>query len=152
MLNRFLILLGAAAFALAPSLGSLPAQADESPGLRLILPVVDSERGRQLFVTKGCVYCHAVNGIGGKAAPAFDSDSAAPTVDLAGFIARMWGGAQAMIELQEMDLGYQIALTGDELGHLAAFAADPAEQKRFSEDQVPELMREWYLDKIPEAN
>ena len=151
MLNRFQILLGAAAFALAPSLGSLPAQAEDGPGLRLVLPVVDSERGRQLFVTKGCVYCHAVNGIGGKAAPAFDSDSAAPTVDLAGFIARMWGGAQAMIELQEMDLGYQIALTGDELGHLAAFANDPAEQKRFSEDQVPELMREWYLDKIPEA-
>ena len=150
MLFRFLTVLGAATLALAPSLAPLPAQADDSPGLRLVLPVLDSERGRQLFVTKGCVYCHAVNGVGGKAAPAFDTDTTAPTVDLAGFIARMWDGARAMIELQEMDLGYQISLTGDELGHLAAFANDPAEQKKFSEDQVPELMREWYLDKIPE--
>lgn len=151
MLFRFLTVFGAATLALAPSLIPLPAQADESPGLKLVLPVVDSERGRQLFVTKGCVYCHAVNGVGGKAAPAFDSDSAAPTIDLAGFIARMWGGAQAMIELQEMDLGYQIQLTGDELAHIAGFAHDPAEQKKLLEDQVPELMREWYLDEVPKA-
>ncbi len=133
----------------------LPAAAQDkngqSPGLKLILPAVDSERGRQLFITKGCVYCHAVNGVGGKAAPALDSDSAEPSVNLTDFAARMWRGAPAMIELQEMDLGYQIQLTGDELAHLAGFAHDPAEQKKLLEDQVPELMREWYLDEVPTA-
>ncbi len=133
----------------------LPAAAQDkngqSPGLKLILPAVDSERGRQLFITKGCVYCHAVNGVGGKAAPALDSDSAEPSVNLTDFAARMWRGAPAMIELQEMDLGYQIQLTGDELAHLAGFAHDPAEQKKLLEDHVPELMREWYLDEVPKA-
>ena len=123
----------------------------QSPGLKLVLPAIDSERGRQLFITKGCVYCHAVNGIGGKAAPALDSNDAKPSVNLTDFAARMWRGAPAMIELQEMDLGYQIQLSGDELAHLAAFANDPAEQKKLAEDQVPELMREWYLDELPQA-
>ncbi len=140
-------------------LASLPAAAPtaaqdkngQSPGLKLILPAVDSERGRQLFITKGCVYCHAVNGVGGKAAPAMDSDATEPSVNLTDFAARMWRGAPAMIELQEMDLGYQIQLTGDELAHLAGFTHDPAEQKKLLEDQVPELMREWYLDEVPTA-
>ena len=151
-----------AAFAAALAaviLATLPAAApaaaqdknDQSPGLKLVLPAIDSERGRQLFITKGCVYCHAVNGIGGKAAPALDSNDAKPSVNLTDFAARMWRGAPAMIELQEMDLGYQIQLSGDELAHLAAFANDPAEQKKLAEDQVPELMREWYLDELPQA-
>ena len=143
------------ALTLAPLPAVTPAAAEDengkSPGLKLILPAIDAERGRQLFVTKGCVYCHAVNGIGGKAAPALDSDAAQPMVNLTDFAARMWRGAPAMIELQEMDLGYQIRLTGDELAHLAAFANDPAEQKKLEEEQVPELMREWYLDELPKA-
>ena len=144
-----------AALILAPLPTAAPAFAQDkngqSPGLKLVLPAIDSERGRQLFITKGCVYCHAVNGVGGKAAPALDSDAAQPSVNLTDFAARMWSGAPAMIELQEMDLGYQIRLSGDDLAHLAAFANDPAEQKKLVEDQVPELMREWYLDELPEA-
>ena len=143
-----------AALILAPLLAVSAAAQDkngQSPGLKLVLPAVDSERGRQLFITKGCVYCHAVNGVGGKAAPALDSNATEPSVDLTDFAARMWSGAPAMIELQEMDLGYQIRLSGDELAHLAAFANDPAEQKKLMEDQVPELMREWYLDEVPTA-
>ncbi len=140
-----------AAVILTPLLAAAQDKNGQSPGLKLILPAVDSERGRQLFITKGCVYCHAVNGVGGKAAPALDSDSAEPSVNLTDFAARMWRGAPAMIELQEMDLGYQIQLTGDELAHLAGFAHDPAEQKKLLEDQVPELMREWYLDEVPTA-
>ena len=152
-----------AAFAAALAvltLGPLPPKAqeaaaqdnnDRSPGLTLVVPAIDAERGRQLFVTQGCVFCHSVNGIGGKAAPARDSDAAQPMVNLTDFAARMWRGAPAMIELQEMDLGYQINLTGDELAHLAAFANDPVEQKKLIEEQVPELMREWYLDELPQA-
>ena len=145
--------LAAALLALTLTLPHGQGQAEENPrpGLKLLLPAVDSVRGRQLFITKGCVYCHAVNGVGGKAAPPLDSTEEQPTVDLTGFVARMWSGAPAMIELQEMDLGYQIQLTGDELAHLAAFAADPEEQKKLLEEQVPELMREWYLDELPTA-
>ena len=143
--------IAAVATAVALALPGLAARAQDSAGgspkgLKLLMPAVDSAKGRQLFVTKGCVYCHAVNGIGGKAAPALDATSNAGIVDATDFAARMWRGASTMIELQEMDLGYQIRLTGEELSHLAAFAADPAEQKKFNEDQVPELMREWYLD------
>ncbi len=143
------------ALTLAPLPAAVPAadqdKNGQSPGLKLVLPAIDAERGRQLFVTKGCVYCHSVNGVGGKAAPPLDSDAAQPTVNLTDFAARMWSGAPAMIELQEMDLGYQIHLSGDELAHLAAFANDPAEQKKLVEEQVPELMREWYLDEVPKA-
>ena len=32
---------------------------DAAPGPRLIVPVLDAARGRQLFVTKGCVVCHS---------------------------------------------------------------------------------------------
>ena len=145
-----------AAAALIPFPAAAPADAAEekngpSPGLTLVLPAVDSERGRQLFITKGCVYCHSVNGIGGKAAPPLDSDAEQPMVNLTDFAARMWSGAPSMIELQEMDLGYQIRLSGDDLAHLAAFANDPAEQKKLTEEQVPELMREWYLDELPQS-
>jgi len=140
-----------AALILAPLPAAAQDKNGQNPGLKLVLPAIDSERGRQLFVTKGCVYCHAVNGVGGKAAPALDSTASEPSVNLTDFAARMWRGAPAMIELQEMDLGYQIRLTGDELAHLAAFANDPAEQKKLLEEQVPELMSEWYLDEVPKA-
>ncbi len=115
--------------------------------INIILPLVDAEDGRRLFVTKGCVLCHAVNGAGGIAAPALDADGSSEQLDLMHFVVRMWNGAQAMIELQALELGYQIDLTGEEIGHLAAFAASPEGQRGFSLQEVPDAMQSWIIDK-----
>lgn len=147
-----------AGFALGAALVSSSAAAAEEPEAEVdsdavieprtvILPMVDAERGRQLFVSKGCVLCHAVNGVGGIAAPALDADGGKEQLDLMGFVVRMWDGAQAMIELQAMELGYQIELTGEEIGDLAAFAASPEAQRRFTTQAIPDPMQSWIIDK-----
>ena len=107
---------------------------------------VDPMRGRELFVEKGCVICHAVNGVGGKAAPVLDAEIGAPAVDPLDFAARMWAGAPAMIELQAIELGYTIYLTADDIADLAAFAADRDAQKGLSVEDLPETIRSGLLD------
>ncbi len=111
-----------------------------------VVPVVNPERGRALFVGKGCVVCHQINGVGGLAAPALDVDTEEPYADMFDFMARMWRGSSAMIELQSMELGYQIDLTGDELADIFGFVHDRQEQMQFSVDDVPDLIRDWMVD------
>jgi len=106
----------------------------------------DPESGRTLFVDKGCVICHSVNGVGGKAAPALDAPIGAPAIDPLEFAARMWRGAPAMIELQSIELGYTIYLTADDIGDLAAFSADRDTQKKVSLEGLPENIRDGLLD------
>ncbi len=113
---------------------------------RLLIPQVDSKRGRQLFVDKACVVCHQINGVGGKAAPPMDALEDVTHFDIMDFTARMWRGADVMIVLQNMELGYQIDLTGQEIADLAAFANDLDEQKKFSEKEIPDLINEWMLE------
>lgn len=144
--HAFLFATSLAAFAATTA---VPAQAQDAAAPRkLALPLVDAEEGLKLFVGKGCVVCHSVNGIGGKAAPALDADSGQPYFDVFDFVARMWRGAPTMILLQEMELGYQIDLSGEDLAHLAAFASDPAVQGRFSENDIPEVIRDWMVDEV----
>jgi len=112
----------------------------------VVTRTVDSTAGRALFVDKGCVICHAVNGVGGKAAPALDAEIGAGEVDPLGFAARMWLGAPAMIELQSVELGYSIFLTADEIANLAAFAADREQQETLTLDELPENIRNGLLD------
>lgn len=106
----------------------------------------DPMKGRELFVEKGCVICHSVNGVGGKAAPALDAEIGAPPVDPLDFAARMWLGAPAMIELQSIELGYTIYLTADDIANLAAFAADRDAQKNLTVADLPEDVRSSLLD------
>ena len=108
----------------------------------------DSDRGRDLFTGKGCVVCHSVNRVGGKAGPALDADPYEPGLDVFDFAARMWRGAPTMILLQEMELGYQIDLTGQELADLARFIHDAEAQRNFQETDVPELIRGWMVDEV----
>lgn len=119
---------------------------DRIHGLSPVEYDLDAGKGRALFVTKGCVICHAVNGVGGKAAPALDAQIGEQTVDPLDFAARIWRGAPAMIELQSVELGYAIDLTGEDIAHLAAFAADVVEQKKLAADQIPGPMRDLLLD------
>ena len=108
----------------------------------------DSDRGRDLFTGKGCVVCHSINRVGGKAGPALDADPYEPDLDVFDFAARMWRGAPTMIVLQEMELGYQIDLTGQELADLARFIHDAEAQRNFQETDVPELIRDWMVDEV----
>lgn len=144
---RAQFLLVAAAAALAGCSQQPANEADDNiHGLDLVRRELDSQAGRGLFIEKGCVICHAVNGVGGKAAPPLDAQIGTPPVDPLDFSSRMWRGAPAMIELQSVELGYTIYLTADEIANLAAFAADREEQKKLSIDQVPEPMRASFLD------
>jgi mono/diheme cytochrome c family protein len=127
----------------AASAKSGPAGTDS--GTKLVLPSVDPVKGKRLFVERGCVVCHSVNKVGGRAGPPLDAPAGARYVDLLDFMARMWRGAFAMIELQGMELGYQLDFSGAELGHIAAFLADSEMQKQFSERDVPDLIQDMFI-------
>lgn len=104
------------------------------PGTRnMMMPDMNSERGRKLFVTKGCVACHAVNGVGGHDATALDAHSMPGMMNPFDFAAKMWRMAPAMIYAQEEGLGEQILFTGAELADIVAFVHDDEEQHNFSE-------------------
>ncbi|WP_340118546.1 c-type cytochrome [Pelagibius sp. 7325] len=142
----------AASLAIAAGVVAGPLAAQDTGAMaekrKMVVPLASAEEGLKLFVGKGCVVCHQVNGVGGKAAPALDADSEMPYFDVFEFAARMWRGAPTMILLQEMELGYQIELTGDDLANLAAFAADPDVQSRFSDKDIPEVIRDWMVDEV----
>ena len=108
----------------------------------LIIPPFDAEKGRALFASKGCVVCHNINGVGGEDAPDISAGHMEDGMNAFEFAARMWLGAPAMIAMQEMELGEQIELTGDELAAIIAFVHDPDEQAKFSEDDIPENIKE----------
>jgi mono/diheme cytochrome c family protein len=101
----------------------------------------DPTRGRALFVSKGCVACHAINEIGGTSAPPLDAESAPGEVDPLDFVARMWRGAEPMVFMQQSLFGEQLDFTGQELADIIAFAHDPKEQRKFSEADVPPALK-----------
>jgi len=104
----------------------------------LKIPAFDPVKGRKLFGSKGCVVCHAINGLGGGDAPDLSAGHMEKPMNAFDFAARMWRGAPAMIAMQEDELGAQIELTGEDLAAIIAFAHDPAEQAKFSKADVPE--------------
>ncbi|MDD9922392.1 MAG: c-type cytochrome [Boseongicola sp.] len=132
------------AFATTPAIGedgsSHGMQQMMSPGL--MLPNMDSRRGRALFAEKGCVVCHSVNDVGGEDAPMLDAEFMDEVMNPFEFAARMWRGAGAMVALQEDEMGGQIDLTGQELADIIAFVHDEKEQMIFSEADIPEEIEE----------
>ena len=113
---------------------------------RVIWPVGDPQTGKDLFVEKGCVICHSVNGVGGRAALPLDAPPDGRKLDPMVFAAAMWEGASAMVSLQFTELGYQIGMTGEELLHLTAFASDLKAQTGFSLDDIPRDLLPWIID------
>jgi hypothetical protein len=114
------------------------------PGMdRLMMPAMDAERGRRLFASKGCVACHAVNGVGGHDATPLDAHTMTRVMNPFDFAAKMWRMAPMMIYAQEEALGEQILFTGEELADIIAFVHDDEEQHKFSEADIPPKIREW---------
>ncbi|MBA5775528.1 c-type cytochrome [Stappia sp. F7233] len=111
-----------------------------APGLTM--PRMDAAEGRRLFASKGCVVCHSVNGIGGEDARSLDAEYMDMPMNPFEFAARMWRGAEAMVMMQQDELGGQIELTGDELASIIAFVHDADEQKTFSKEDIPEKITE----------
>ena len=124
------------------------AQSGGSSDLVVEMPVIDPARGRALFISKGCVICHSVNGLGGRAAPPLEPDGPFATVDIGDFAARMWRGAGPMVWLQTLEMGYQIDLTGEDIAHLAGFLQDAREQARFAAAGLPDHISESLLTEL----
>jgi cytochrome c551/c552 len=120
----------------------LSAADDGAQGAEMQLDMrrADAARGRALFASKGCVVCHAINEVGGTSAPPLDAEAAPGEIDALDFVARMWRGAEAMIFMQQQDLGAEIDFTGQELADIIAFVHDPEEQRKFSEQDVPAML------------
>jgi len=112
------------------------------PPTRLLMPILNSARGRELFLSKGCVTCHSVNGVGGEDAAALDAHEMAPFMNLFDLTAKMWTMAPVMIPAQEDELGDQIQLNGDELANLVAFLHDDMEQANLTLDSLSHDQRE----------
>ena len=135
-----------------------PVSADEMKGYRfplrglpdLVLPSMDPAKGRVYFATRACVVCHTVNGIGGKSAVALDIEVRPSTVDVLGFISRMWRGGTPMLALQRRLFAEQIDLTAEELGDIIAFLHSPKEQDRFSENDIPKFIQEFMAKRAQE--
>jgi len=106
-----------------------------SPGM--MMPSMDAANGRKLFAAKGCVVCHAVNGIGGTDAAPLDASTMSGMINPFDFVANMWRGARPMIEMQDDELGGQVEFTGQELADIIAFLHHAEEQKNFSESDIP---------------
>jgi cytochrome c551/c552 len=111
----------------------------------LALPPMDSHRGRELFLQKGCVVCHSVNEVGGAVGPSLDAADMPQPMNAFEFAARMWRGAPAMAQMQQDLLGQVIDLNGQDLADLVAFAHDEAEQRELTAEQIPAQYRELIL-------
>ncbi len=143
------IALAGAALTIALSTSLGPAQADtdmdDMPGMvstGLVLPPMDSERGRELFATTGCVVCHSINGVGGFDAPMLDAEFMDQPMNPFDFAANMWRGAETMVRLQREELGDVIQISGQDLADIIAFVHDPVQQALFSEEDIPDDIRE----------
>ncbi len=123
--------------------GGKPDNADGNPGAMknnsptaLLMPIMDPARGRKVFAVKGCVICHALNGVGGNHGPSLDMRGMG-AMNPFDFAAKMWEGAEAMIVLQEEELGERISLTGQDLADMIAFVHSPKEIAKFSKKDIP---------------
>jgi mono/diheme cytochrome c family protein len=114
---------------------SLPPGTVISPGLAL--PALHPVEGKRLFASKGCVVCHAINGVGGTDAPKLDASTMDPVMSPFDFFAKMWNHSEGMIAMQKSELGAQINFTGQEIADIIAFVHDAEVQKTFTEDDIP---------------
>ncbi len=103
---------------------------------------MNPNRGKEIFVSKGCVACPAINGVGGHDAPPMDAHRDMGLVNPFDFAAMMWNHAPAMVAAQEEAFGEQIYFTGQELADIIAFMHDDSAQHSFTEhDLTPQAQK-----------
>ena len=103
---------------------------------RLVLPIMNIERGKKLFVSKGCVACHAINGVGGHDAPSMDDHLRLGFISPFDFVAKMWNHAPGMLAAQEEAFGGPITFTGDQIADIIAFVHNDEAQHGFTEKHL----------------
>ena len=114
---------------------------DQGGGTRMVIPMMSPERGKKLFVDKGCVACHAINGVGGHDAPPMDAHRDMGLVNPFDFAAKMWNHAPAMVAAQEDAFGEMVYFSGEELADIIAFVHDDRAQHGFSESDLTPTAR-----------
>ncbi len=107
----------------------------------LAFPIMNAEDGMRLFVSKGCVACHAINGVGGHDSAGLDAHNMEPVTHPFDFMAKMWAMAPYMIKAQEEALGEQILFTGEEIANIIAFVHDDDQQHEFTEALITPRIR-----------
>ncbi|MFQ5747357.1 MAG: c-type cytochrome [Gemmatimonadota bacterium] len=82
-------------------------------------PAQNAIAGSRLFASKGCIRCHAINGMGGREGP--DLGQSPEVRTFYGLAARMWNHIPGMRERME-EIGFQPPrVRPDEIGDLVAF-------------------------------
>ncbi|MFQ5764509.1 MAG: hypothetical protein ACE5GT_06245 [Rhodospirillales bacterium] len=122
--------------------GGKPAHQDELRGFRpvevyLVAPMMDSEQGMRLFASKGCVVCHAVNGVGGRVAKNLDAHSSHTIMNPFDFAAKMWAVIPGVAEVKARIEGHRFLFTAVELSDIMAFVHDGKRQRDFTEADIP---------------
>ena len=108
---------------------------------RLAFPIMNVVRGKKLFVAKGCVACHAVNGVGGHDAPAMDDHTSLGVISPFDFVAKMWNHAPGMLAAQEEAFGEPITFSGEQIADIIAFIHDDDAQHSFTEKDLTAKVR-----------
>ena len=147
-MTRTSCLIAAAVALILASLG-LPAQAgheheDKKAAAgrsNIVMPIMNSMHGKKLFVSKGCVTCHAVNGVGGHDAPTMDVHAEMRNVNPFDFAAKMWNHAPGMLAAQEEAFGETVTFLGYELADIIAFVHDDEAQHTFQESDITPKIR-----------
>jgi cytochrome c2 len=90
----------------------------------------DANAGEKVFHDKGCVTCHSVRSVGGKAAPELSGVAAAGANE---WMRAMWNHTQSMVEPITKALGNWPEFMGSEMNDLVAYAGEGNEKPRGSE-------------------
>ncbi len=122
---------------------AMPVKTRSHKGVKIYLafPMMNAKRGMRLFAEKGCVACHAINGVGGHDATPLDAHNMDPVTHPFEFMAKMWRIAPYMIKAQEEALGDQIMFTGEEIADIIAFVHDDDQQHAFTEALITPRIR-----------
>ena len=138
---RVAIALGVALSAVSLTSFGEESQSSGYLGRGIYLPPMNPARGRELFVAKGCVVCHRVNGVGGELAPRLDASAMQGHLNPFVLVAKMWSGAEGMIALQKDLLGDKVQFQGQELADLIGFLHDENEQSNLTDTDLSTKMR-----------
>jgi cytochrome c2 len=95
----------------------------------------DPTAGKKVFTDKGCIRCHSVAGVGGKAAP--DLSGIAAGVDSSAWTRAMLNHAGSMIDPITTTIGQWPQFTGKEMNNLIAYVSVVAPPPAANAREIP---------------